>query len=45
MQWKYLSLMGIEFFISLVEAFQFSKFHLNEAKHEKLYFKRDLPMT
>lgn len=45
MQWKYLSLMGIEFFISLVEAFQISKFHLNEAKHEKLYFKRGLTVT
>ena len=45
MQWKYLSLMGIEFFISLVEAFQFSKLHLNEPKHEKLYFKRGLNLT
>ena len=45
MQWKYLSLTGIELFISLVEAFQFPKFHLNEAKHEKLYFQRGLTVT
>ena len=37
--------MAIKLFVFLVEAFQFSKFHKNEAKLDKGNSKRGLTMT
>ena len=37
--------MEIEVFVFLMEAFLFSKFYENEAKHDKRNFKRGLSMT
>ena len=37
--------MEIEFFVFPVEAFQFSKFHENDTKHDKRNFKRGLTVT
>ena len=37
--------MAIDYFVFSVEAFQFSKFHENEAKHDKRNFKRGLTVT
>ena len=45
MQWKYLHIIVIKFFIFPVEAFKCFKFHENEAKHDKSDFKRGLTVT
>ena len=42
---KILNFMAIEFFVSLVDTFPFSKFHENEAKLDKDDFKRGLAVT
>ena len=39
------SLMAIDFSIFLVGAFQFYKFHENEAKHDKHNFEKGLTVT
>ena len=42
---KYLNFMSNEFFVFLVEAFQFYKFHENESKHNKRSPKTGLIVT
>ena len=37
--------MAIKIFVFFVEVFQFSKFHENEAKHDKRNFKRRVALA